>query len=543
MLKKTISIIFALLLVLGCFSGCTDKRGAEAGIVYPIDNDPQYLDPQIISDTGARNIIANCFEGLVTIGENGEILPGCAESWSISDDSLTYTFFLRKNCKWRVSIYASPLIGLSSDITNTLPVTADDFVFGLRRALSPETRSPGATALLAIKNASEVNSGKLPAKKLGVKAINDKTVEITLEREDPDFLYTLTEPACMPCNEEFFEATGGRYGLAVKYLIYNGPFYINNWVDDVSLSIRKNTTYYDSDNVMPRSVYYSIFDQQETRLGKLKDKTYSVSPLSHSQAQEIADSKKYTVSSFPSKMMCLLFNCSDESLSNINIRRALTATFDYESLKEGFSLPLAKGIIPCGFNVGSLKYRQAVSDITPYSSKQADDLFKKGLRQLEKNDIEISILCLNDHEALIRRLMQSWQSALGIECAVFVEATDKDTLEKRIKTKDYQLAFTDITFTGNTAFGVLETFTSESPDNIIGFEDKGYDKLVNSVKRADNAADSINKMHEAEEYLIKNAAIIPLYEMNVYQGQAKGVSGTFFNLAGDVAYFKYTLSR
>lgn len=543
MLKKSLSLILCLLLVLTCFSACGEKKGSEAALVYPIDSDPEYLDPQIISHSGAKNIIANCFEGLVTVNESGDIVPGCAESWAISPDGLTYTFNLRKNCKWRVSIYASPLLGLDSSKTNSKPVTAHDFAFGITRALLPETKSPGASALFAIKNATEVNSGKLSSKHLGVRAIDDYTLEIELEHNDPDFLYALLQSACMPCNEEFFEATGGRYGLAVKYLIYNGPFYINNWVDDVSLSIRKNDYYYDSDNVMPRSVYFSIFDEQATRLGKLKDKTYSVSPLTKSQALEIADNKKYTVKAFDSAVSCFIFNCSDSILSNMNIRRALAASFDYASLGETLGEITAKGVVPSAMKISSLKYRESASAVSPYKNENPAALFKKGLRQLDISSAELTVLCSKENETAVRRLMQSWQSALGIDCAVFVEPLEETELNTRVAKKDYQLALTTIAYRSDTAFNALSRYKSDSAENIIGLHSKTYDSLVDSIKLAEGLSHSIKAAERCESYLISAAAIIPLYEESLYFGMGKGVSGTFWCTCSDIVYFKHTLSK
>ncbi len=543
MLKKLFSITLCLLLVLTLFTACGEAKGSEAALVYPIDKDPEYLDPQIISDTGAKNIIANCFEGLVAVGQDGEIVPGCAESWSVSADGLTYTFNLRENCKWRVSIYAAPLLGLSSNQTHSLPVTAYDFDFGITRALLPETKSPGAASLLSIKNAAEVNSGKLSGKDLGVVALDERTLEITLEHNDPDFLYSLLQSACMPCNEEFFEATGGRYGLAVKYLIYNGPFYMNNWVDDTSVSIRKNDYYYDKDSVMPRSVYFSILDEQETRLDKLKDKTYSVSPLTKAQADEITGSKKYTIKTFDSAMLCLIFNCSDEILSNVNIRRALASSFDYASLYETMGEKTARGIIPKGLKISSATYRDSAKEIAPYENSNPALLFKKGLESLDKKSAELTVLCTEENEAAVRKLMQSWQAELGIDCAIFVEAVSEEALEARVQKKNYQLALTTLSYHADTAFNALFRYTGDGADNIIGFQSKTYDKLVDNVKRAEGLNSGIEALEKCEEYLISSAAIIPLYEQQVHYGLGKGVSGTYWCICGDIVYFKHTLSK
>ena len=543
MLKKSLAIILCAFLLLGTFTACGEIKGSDAGIVFPIDKDPEYLDPQIISYEGSKNIIANCFEGLVALDPQGEIVPGCAESWSISADGLTYTFRLRQDCKWRVSIYAGPLIGLSSKETNSIPVTAHDFVFGITRALRPETKSPVAKALYCIRNAQKVNSGKMSEKNLGVKALDDYTLEITLEREDPDFLYTLLEPGCMPCNEAFFKATGGRYGLAVKYLIYNGPFYINNWVDDASVSVRKNDYYYDSENVLPRSVYFSINNEQETRLDKLKDKVYSVSPLTKEQAHSIENNKKYTVSHFESGILAFVFNCDDSILSNKNIRRALASSLDLSVLTESEGPLTAKGIIPGSLAIGENKYRAITSAVSLYQNSDPATLFENGLKNLKRSSCEISVICSEEYEGTVRRLMQSWQSSLGIKLGIFVEVLSEAELSLRVQRKNYQIALLPVSFNDNTAFNALESFTSTSADNFLSFKDKNYDSMVSEIKYAGGTQATAEKTLKAEKYLVDSAVMIPLYEEYFHNALAKGVSGTFFNLTGNTAYFKYTLSE
>ena len=543
MLKKSLAIILCAFLLLGTFTACGEIKGSDAGIVFPIDKDPCYLDPQIISYEGSKNIIANCFEGLVKLNEQGEIVPACAESWNISPDGLTYTFRLRQDCKWRVSIYAGPLIGLSSKETNTLPVTAQDFVFGLTRALLPETKSPVAANLYCIKNAEKVNKGKMSAKNLGIKALDDYTLKITLQRPDPDFLFTLLEPGCMPCNETFFEATGGRYGLAVKYLIYNGPFYINNWVDDVSVSIRKNDYYYEAENVLPRSVYYSINNEQDTRLDKLKEKVYSVSPLTAQQSAEIADKKNYAVTSFDSRIFCLAFNCADSVTSNKNIRRALAASLDYNILTEDLGAPDVQGLIPSSLAVGNLKYRASAPAAASYKNSDPSALFEAGVKALGLSNCKIEVICLPEHETTVRKLMQSWQSILGIKLEISVQSFEEADLLSKVQKGDYQLAFAPVSFSDNTVFHALQLFTSGSSGNILSFKDKKFDSLVSAIKYEGTLDATVKKTHQAEKYLLDSAAIVPLYTDSIYYGLAKGVSGTYFNLTGDIAYFKYTLSE
>lgn len=540
MTKKIFCLFMVFLLCFGLF-GCSSK-GLDAQIVYPIDNDPQFLDPQIISDVGAKNIIANCFEGLVTIDADGSIAPGCAESWNISSDGLTYTFNLRKNCKWRVSSYAGALIGEDYKETFDTDITASDFVFGLTRALRPETRSPGAKNLYSIKNAAQVNNGLADESTLGVKAKSDYVLEITLEWADPDFLYALLEPACMPCDEIFFEITGGKYGLGIKYLLYNGPFYINNWADDSSVSLRRNETYYDLVNVKPSSVYFSINNEQETRLKKIKNATYDVAPLTAEQVSSITDNNKYSVSDFRSSVFSLVFNCENEYLNNINIRRAIAASFDTKLLESEMGPLTATGIIPSSMIIFGNTYRDKAEKIKLFASKKPQALLADGLKELEKSDMEITVLCSEADESTVRKLMQSWQAALGINFNVFVEAVDGITLNQRVSKGDYQIALCSVSYSSVTAFNGVLRYSSDSAYNICNFSDPMYDQIIRSIKSADGKQSSLNATIKAEKYLASSCIILPLYEQSDYYASGKNVSGVIFNPTGEILYFKNTLA-
>lgn len=541
MLKRTLSLFLVFLLCFGLF-GCS-KKGIDAQIIYPIDKDPEFLDPQIVSDVGAKNIIANCFEGLVTIDGDGNIAPGCAESWSVSKDGLTYTFNLREDCVWRISYYAGALIGEDYQNTFDARITAEDFVFAFKRALRPETKSPGAKNLFSIKNAAQVNNGTLDESELGIRAVGDYILVISLEWADPDFLYTLLEPACMPCDETFFEITGGRYGLAIKYLLYNGPFYISNWADDTSVSLRRNEKYYGSSSVKPLSVYFSINNEQETRLQKIKNDTYHVAPLTNAQASEIADSRKYSLSSFTSSVMSLCFNCKDENLSNINIRRAISASFDTEILTSQSGELTADGIIPSSMILSGEPYRQNAEKLPLYKSDDPKGLLEKGLLQMNKKDIEVTVLCSEEHESLIRMLMQSWQSTLGVKFSVFVEPVDSVTLQQRVSSSDYQIAFCPVHYSSVTAFNGVLRFSTDSAYNICNFSDPKYDRIISSIKSADGYTATLDATVKAEKYLISNCVILPLYEQAMYYGLGKNVSGITFNPTGEILYFKNTLAE
>lgn len=542
MIKRIFSLSLCILMMF-LFTACK-SRGAEANLCFPIDKDPLFLDPQVISDTGAKNIIANCFEGLVTLNEDGTIAPGCAESWSISSDGLTYTFHLRKDCKWLALNASSDFLGENFKDSFDFRVTAHDFVFGLRRALLPETISPGAKNLLSIENAELVNSGKAPAESLGVNAVDDYTLTIKLTQADPDFLYVLLEPECMPCNQTFFEATGGRYGLSTRFLMYNGPFYMINWADDNAITLMSNDDYYDIKNVKPYSVYYSINSEQDTRPDKIKDEIYDVAPLTPEQAEELSKKRGYTVKAFESGIYGFAFNCNDATLSNINIRKAITYSFDSSVAFENMGTETAKGIIPSSMIISGSKYRDRAGAISISKDENAKKYLETGLKQLDTDSVSVTILCTENQETAVRNAMQHWQAVLGVKFSVFVEIATAAEIKERINDGgDWQIALTDISFPNLTAFNGLLQFTTDNSANVLGFSDTKYDSLVAKIKTASGFDSSIASTKEAEQYLLDSCILIPLYDYPIYYGIGKNVDDIIFNTTGEILYFKNTVVK
>lgn len=564
MTKKVLSIMLSFLTLLFLFTSCGSK-GTDAQIVLPIDKQPDYLDPQIVSETGAKNIIANCFEGLVTYDEAGNLVEAACEKYEISEDGLTYTFYLRKDGRWRVPSSAKETIlkyyandeSYNYDEDFDLRVTADDFVFALRRALMPETKCPYAQNLMNIKNAKKVNTSKLKSTKLGVEAQGDYVLKIYLEKADCDFLHTLTLPACMPCKEEFFEITAGHYGLYTNYLIFNGPFYISGWSEKTAITARRNEYYratkeeIDSkeasslDEVMPKSIYFSFNSEQETRDKKIKDGTYEIAPLTEKQAAAFLNDKRYTVNAVKSAVTSLVFNCNDEYLKNESLRKAIYYAMDSDIASVYFSKNKASGIVPYASVVGNKVYRSEAGEASfgKTNEKKAQSLFKKALKELEISDVELTVICEAQNETAIRSIMQKWQSVFGAAFGISVMTVEKAQITSLVASKDYQIALYDVVYSDATAVSALSVYKSDSRDNIANYSSKTYDNLLLQVSNAKTQQQRIKSLLKAENYLLESCVVIPLCESEVYYVLGKGVSSVIFNPTGEVAYFKSTLSN
>ena len=216
-----------LLLICVFFSLCAcGEGGADARIYVALENMPATLDAQTAESDSELLVARNIYEGLTRQNENGETVLAACEKYDFSN--LTYTFTLRDDLRW----------------SDGEALTAKDFVFGLKRALLPETRAPFARLLYAIKGAPAVHSGAASPDTLGIFAEGDQKVRIELTYDDKNFLSTLSMPVSMPCREDFFVESTGKYGLEREYVLSCGSYKLARWNKaDNGIRLYKNDEY------------------------------------------------------------------------------------------------------------------------------------------------------------------------------------------------------------------------------------------------------------------------------------------------------------
>ena len=492
----------------------------------PVSETPQSVDPQIAARDVERLVNANCYEGLFRIGADGEIENGVAVSYTVSADKLTYTFKLRDNTKWHALSGYDKVLGEDFEKTFDFRVTAKDFVFGFRRAVDPQTSCREASSLFAIKNARAINENGASVSTLGVRAIDDFTLEITLDYEDANLLYSLASSAAMPCNEAFWKATRGKYGLSVTYTLCNGPFYLSEWNDDQNVRMTKNDDYAGENEVKPYSVRLIVNNDAADIKEKVLSATYDAAFFTENQLTG-ADTSLITEKPFENTVCSLIFNCSDEAFSNPEIRKAvcLCAQVDTNRLPVNVS-SLASGLVPPFCTFGSENYRISAgrANLTEYSEENARRCFEKGLEELERDTVKFSVLCTEEYEETVRILIQSWQKALGIKLVASVDVKAQDELISLVQSGEYSLAFYPLEATEQDAENFLLSFSSLSGSNILNFSDKKYDKLINSAIESPAPSELLR----CENYLLDNAVIYPVFNQNSYFVTAADTSGIYF---------------
>lgn len=520
--KRAVSIFLALALIFA-LAACGND-GSGAALSYPIESQPECLDPQIAQGAEAKTVVLNCFEGLVRKDSEGKFSPAAAKSWSYDSASLTYTFKLREDARWVIMKKAYKSI-LGDDIDNTFDsrVTAADFVFALKRAVNPATGAPEAMSLGVIKNAKSIINGKLSPDKLGVSAVGDFGLRITLEHatDEAAFLDLLTKAVCMPCNETFFNATKGRYGLDYSTLMCNGPFYLSYWLHDSALTIKNNDDYTGPFPAKPASVSLVIGSDGNQKLKYLLDGTYCAAQL----GTVAPDSSSLTVTKNYDTVWALCFNCSDASLSNAALRRALCTAVDISSLTLGSEdMQKTYSVIPpsCSVGEGADLSSEPVS-ILGHDMNRAAAYWENAKKNIT-GKINLEIICLPEHENAMRRMIQGWQKIFGLSVNFTVAALDSAELSSRVQDGDYQIALASMSAGITDAAGFLSTLSSQGPNNIVRLRDSQFDSAVKELK-ALSGSELVKACRGAEGRLLSTGAVLPLFITPSYFATAKGVEG------------------
>ncbi|MCQ2484980.1 MAG: peptide ABC transporter substrate-binding protein [Clostridia bacterium] len=529
MFKKIISALLIIAAVMLSLSACGKKDPVT--MVMSFGKDPLCLDPQIVETDEGKLIVSNCFEGLVCFDSEKKIVPGVAESWEISSDGFTYTFHLRKDAKWQVLKSYKKLFG-TEDFEKTFDnrVTAYDFEFGLKRALNPVTQCNEAEKYFCIENAMKVNSGEMPVSSLGVKAVDDTTLVITLERKNPDFLRLLTLAPAMPCKETFFNETHAKYGLGVEYTLCNGPYYLSRWVEDNTLVMRKSDNYKRDNKVTVDAVYFNINKDESSVLTKLKQQSYACAFVSDSARAELADTKGINYLRCENTVSGLCFNCNDTVLQNADLRRALVAVTKLDKIeKPEEAVSPANGIVPESCLFGEETYRAAAGKIPgiAYNEAAAQALWLKGLTELEETSVEIKIICTSDYTAQMQNAIQNWQKVFSTSIVAKVETLSDEKFSSAVKNGNYMIAVGSISDSTASAIDTLKGFTTESRANIFGYTSEAYDKLIEQIINEDAGDKILADCKAAEQMLINDAVFCPLHTYSEYLATAEDVTGLF----------------
>lgn len=538
-MKKAISIICCMLLLITVFSGCSSAE-KKIDLIYPFSGNINSYDPQVASTADEFLIIENCFEGLIRIDDEGNIHPGCATDWTVSNDGLTYTFHLQKGLKWHIFNSVKKRMGEEYNPE----ITADDFVFALQRTVIPDTESPLYSTVSCIQNASAVNSGSAAPDSLGVHAVDDYTLEIVLEYADSGFMQALSTAAAMPCNREFFEKTNGRYGLDLMYTMFNGQFIVTNELDK-SYILKRSESYKGPSPAKASDLTLKIVEENEPLAEKLISGYYDSAYLRGYESAEINPKDKIELVPYSSITWSLIINTGSGILSNQDARHALALSLSEPDYEKFSFLTKAKGFIPPSCTANGKAFTEQCVDVTDaYNQEDAVSLWKEAVKADKIYSTEITLIAPDTMEDTAKQLLQGVQSSIGaisnvddkkISISIKLETLPEAEMKSRVASKNYDLALYPFKASSASPVSFLQNFAD---NNITGFYDEDFKNALENAKNA--GTDSIiNSCAECERALIDTYCYTPLfYEANFY-ASAKGVSGVEFHPGSGRVSFVY----
>ena len=517
--KFLMIFVFSIVTLAAC-SG--DSESSEKILKVAKDTELASMDQHIATDGLSFEVIAATIEGLYTLDADGNAIPAIAKSYDVSEDGLVYTFHLREDAKW----------------SNGEPVTANDFVYAWRRLVDPNTASEYAFIMdvAGVKNAASVNAGEASLEELGVKAVDDSTLEVTLALPVPYFLQLMTFPSFFPMNEAFVTEKGADYAQSPDGLLANGPFKMTEWTQGHSFKVEKNDSYYDKDNVNIDGIEYKIMKDAQTAALEFESGNLDVVRLTGEIVDLYKENEAFTLI-HEGYLWYIAPNEEVEELQNVNLRQALGRAVNKEQLTETVlndGSTVANFIVPVTLATGpdGKDFREtSPNDYMTYDVEVAQEYWEKAKQELGIETLTLELL-FEDTDSMkkcaefIQSELQTNLPGLTIE----LKSQPKKNRLELMRAGDYQLGITrwGPDYADPTTY--LDMFITGGSNNYPNYSSEEYDTLMNRIGKGDLVYDIEARweaMKEAEQLLIaEDAAALPMYQQgNTYliDQQVKGI--------------------
>lgn len=539
-MRRMRALLLALLLTALFCCGCGEDenviKGAGHSFSYCLVGNPDTLDPQLAENASAKTVLANLFEGLLTLDAAGSLQNGVAESYTVSDDMLHYSFTLRKDSYW-YDAYAENS-GFGKDAKKN--VTAQDFVFAFRRLFDPKYSSPNAEAFSCLKNAREIMAQRLAPSNIGVEAKSDYELEFTLERPDTGFLMLLTSPAAMPCSQEYFENSKGRYGLDEASVIGNGSFAMSRWLYDPYgkynvVQLVRNPLNHEVKRIFPTELNLYI---EESDADAAAIFTEGNAECYVTTQNSLVGRSEYQAEGSYSITLGLIAN-PDSHFADANVRSAMALTLDRGRFPaDDQDIRRASGILPPGITMLNKSCRELIADAAfqNYDPPEADRLYHKAMRKLRISELEEGkvLVCAGMMDyTILAEVLDLWRDELDLHFSI--EEVTEPEYESRLASGDYALALYAVTGAYHDAPSVFENVISDS--RLHCAEAASVRTLLEQAAAVPNLTDCVELYRQAEEAILSDHCFIPLFYKQRYLICKQGVSDVVFNpFSGQVQF-------
>lgn len=486
---------------------------AETAIRIANSGEPDSVDPHHVSGTWENRVVGAMFVGLTTEAPDASFIPGAAESWSVSDDGTVYTFTLRDH-SW-------------SDGT---PVTAGDFEFALRRILDPETAAQYASLLYPIENAEALNSGEMSGmEQLGVRALDDKTLEITLKAPTPYFLELLTHYTTFPVPKHVVEAKGKEW-IKAENIAVNGPYKLAEWVPNTEIRLEKNPGYYDADSVAIDTVYFYPAEDRAAalkrfRAGEIDLMTDFASDQIDWLRENLPDETRISpylgIYYYP-------INTQQPPFDDVRVRQALSMAIDRRTIMDKVmrtgEVPAYSFVPPGTGNYGNPAFVDWMDEPHDERVETAKSLLAEaGFGPDNPLEFTLRYNTSENHKKIAIAAAAMWKQ-IGVKADLF--NSEVKVHYNDLQEGDFQVARAGWIADYNDAQNFLYLLqTSTGRQNYGRYSNADYDRLMDEAALESDLDKRSKLMREAEAIAMAEQAVIPIYyyvSKNMVASHVKG---------------------
>ena len=511
-MKKILSLFLCCLMVL-TLTGCGGSSGDDiTTYTYSSELDIKNLDSSDADDGCSLKAIHAVIDGLTKTDKKGNIVNAVAKSEELSEDGLTHTYKLRKDVKW----------------TNGDPVTAHDFVYAWQRIF----RKKGsyyymfADGIASIEGAQEL-SDKIDAgeeltdddlNSMGVKAIDDYTLEVKTTVRVSFFDELMAFPCFFPINEKFCEKQGDKYGKSAKAILGNGAFIMTNWEPGSIAEFKKNEDYYEAKTVKIEKLVMKLVQDPKVAAQSFMAGETDYAPITSDLVDKYKDDEAFK-QVYDGFLFYISVNFQNSDLANLNVRKAISLAINRKDLCENVlkdGSQAAKGFVPSGLSISpeGKDFRDEAATYTSYDKKAAQAALDEGLKELGKSEITLRLTYGTDEspmDVFATYLQNAFSSLKGLKIEM-VATTKQDRIYNKQKNGDFDLSVTRWGPDYGDPTTYLTLALTDNNNNYGHWSNAEYDSIMGKVNSETDANARWQLLIDAEKILCEDLGYIPVFE-------------------------------
>lgn len=540
-MKKVLALLFAALMVFSCFACNTQGPAEEFELNVNIASEPESIDPALNTAVDGAVMINHMFEGLYKWIDDGngvaKLVLGQAESVDVNAEKTVYTFKIRENAKW----------------SDGQAVTASDFVYSWQRLVDPATAADYCYMADILLNANEIMAGEKDKNELGVKAIDEHTLEVTLHTPCPYFEEIMAFPSLMPVRQDMIEKGGDQWTFDLSTYVGNGPYKMESWEHNSKIRLVKSENYYDYAKLGPNAINFALMDDANAIYAAFNSGQLNfIEEVPVAEIPTLIEQGKLNIDKYIGTYY-VCFQTQKAPFDDVRVRKAFSLAIDRNYIVEQITrtgqVP-ASGFVPYGVNdalgIEGDDFRTVGGNYMDVSKEAYEANCEEARRLLAEAGyeggagfpvVEYLYNTSDNHKAIGEALQQMWQDELGV--TVNLVNQEWNTFLQTRKEGNYSIARNGWIADYNDPMSFLDMWLTGGGNNDAHYSNAEYDALIMQAKSTSDAAERMRLMHQAEDILMGEDVVHAAIYFYTNKYMAQGFTGMYYTPLG-YYFFGYT---